>query len=65
MKDIMDRMMEPVKRILHDNNLTPKDIEHILLVGGSTRIRCVKDRIEEFFGENSVHSNDNVDESIA
>ena len=60
----MDKMMLPVKRILHKNNLTPKDIDHILLVGGSTRIRCVKDRIEEFF-ENKVHSNDNVDESIA
>ena len=41
MKDILDKMMGPVVRIMKKNNLKPDDISQVRLEGGSTRIKCV------------------------
>ena len=35
---------------LENANLKPSDIDHILLVGGSTRVPCVKDSLRRIFG---------------
>lgn len=63
-KDLIDRTMEIVKRALEDAKLTPKDINEVVLVGGSTRIPLVQQKIKEFFGK-EPHKGVNPDEVVA
>jgi molecular chaperone DnaK len=48
---IVDRTEEPCKTALKDAKLKPDDIDHIVLVGGTTRIPLVKKKVEEIFGK--------------
>ena len=41
-RDLIDSTLEPVRKALKDAKLTKKDIDKVLLVGGSTRIPRVK-----------------------
>ncbi|RMH00475.1 MAG: molecular chaperone DnaK [Aquificota bacterium] len=63
-KDLVDRTMEIVKRALEDAKLRPQDIDDVVLVGGSTRIPLVQQRIREFFGK-EPHKGVNPDEVVA
>jgi len=63
-KDLVDRTMEIVKRALEEAKLTPQDIDDVVLVGGSTRIPLVQQRIKEFFGK-EPHKGVNPDEVVA
>ncbi len=63
-KDLIDRTMEIVKQALEDAKLKPEDIDDIVLVGGSTRIPLVQQRIKEFFGK-EPHKGVNPDEVVA
>lgn len=63
-KDLVDRTMEIVKRALEDAKLRPQDIDEVVLVGGSTRIPLVQQRIKEFFGK-EPHKGVNPDEVVA
>jgi molecular chaperone DnaK len=49
--DLVDRAIEPVKQALADAKKTVKDIDEVILVGGSTRIPMVQRKVEEFFGK--------------
>ena len=48
--DLMDSTLEPVRKALKDANLTSKDIDKILLVGGSTRMPKVAELIKKELG---------------
>ena len=48
--DLVERTMEPTRRALKDANKTPRDIDEVLLVGGSTRVPMVQRKVAEFFG---------------
>jgi molecular chaperone DnaK len=48
---IVDRTEEPCKQALKDAKLKPADIDHIVLVGGTTRIPLVMKRVEKIFGK--------------
>ncbi|HEY5958821.1 MAG TPA: Hsp70 family protein, partial [Polyangiaceae bacterium] len=48
---LVDRTFQVCKDALTAAKLTPKDIDHVLLVGGSTRTPFVKQRVEEYFGK--------------
>jgi len=63
-KDLIDRTMDIVKRALEDAKLSPSDIDDVVLVGGSTRIPLVQQRIKEFFGK-EPHKGVNPDEVVA
>lgn len=63
-KDLVDRTMDIVKRALEDAKLRPQDIDEVVLVGGSTRIPLVQQRIKEFFGK-EPHKGVNPDEVVA
>ena len=49
--DLIARSIEPLKKALADAKRTPADIDEVLLVGGSTRIPKVQERVKEFFGK--------------
>jgi molecular chaperone DnaK len=52
------------EHLLHETNVKPKDIDHILLVGGSTRIPAFAQSIKAIFGKEPLNKV-NVDEAVA
>ena len=61
---ILKRLMPPVEQAIKDAGLTPKDIEEIVLVGGSTRIPKVQEMVKGFFGK-EPNKSVNPDEVVA
>jgi molecular chaperone DnaK len=61
---ILKRLMPPVEQAIKDAGLTPKDIDELVLVGGSTRIPKVQEMVKEFFGKDPNKSV-NPDEVVA
>lgn len=57
--------IEPVTQALKDANLSPNQIDRILLVGGSTRIPAVQDAIRQHFGGKLPDRSVNPDEAVA
>lgn len=49
--DIVDKTEKPCKQALKDAKLKADDIDHIVLVGGTTRIPYVKKKVEDIFGK--------------
>ncbi|HEX6845775.1 MAG TPA: Fe-S protein assembly chaperone HscA, partial [Chitinophagaceae bacterium] len=60
----VDKTIQCCKNALTDANLTSKDIDEVVMVGGSTRVPLVKNRVSKFFGRN-VHDELNPDEVVA
>ncbi len=63
-QDILNRTLEPCKRALADANVTPSQIDEVVLVGGSTRIPRIQEMVREFFGK-EPHKGVNPDEVVA
>lgn len=63
-KDLVDRCLVPVRRALQDAKLTTKDIDQILLVGGSTRIPAVQELVRRELGK-EPNKSINPDEAVA
>ncbi len=61
---LLTRAVMLVEQALNSLSLGPKDIDHVVLVGGSTRIPKVKTALEKFFGK-TPKSCGNVDEAVA
>lgn len=61
---LLKRLMPPVEQAIKDAGLTPKDIQEIVLVGGSTRIPKVQEMVKEFFGK-EPNKTVNPDEVVA
>jgi molecular chaperone DnaK len=61
---MVDRTLEPCKKALADAKLKAGDIDEVILVGGSTRIPMVQERVKKFFGKDPNHSV-NPDEVVA
>lgn len=62
--DLVDRTITPVENALHDAGLSKTDINMVLLVGGSTRIPAVADKIRQLMGKEPSR-NLNPDECVA
>ncbi len=62
--DLVKRTVEPCKRALEDAGLTPRDIDEVILVGGSTRIPMVQQVVKDLFGK-EPHKGVNPDEVVA
>lgn len=62
--DLVDRTITPVENALHDAGLSKTDINMILLVGGSTRIPAVADKVRQLMGKEPSR-NLNPDECVA
>ncbi|MEZ5424799.1 MAG: molecular chaperone DnaK [Pyrinomonadaceae bacterium] len=48
---ILKRLMPPVEKALKDAGIEPKDVDELVLVGGSTRIPKVQEMVKEYFGK--------------
>ena len=62
--DLLDRTVGPTKQALADAGLEPKDIEHVVLVGGMTRMPAVQEKVKELIGKDP-HRGVNPDEVVA
>lgn len=49
--DLVERTMDPVKKALQDADLSANELDKVILVGGSTRIPAVQERIEKETGK--------------
>ena len=61
---LVDRCLNPVRRALSDAKLTAKDIDQVLLVGGSTRIPAVQELVKRELGK-EPNKSVNPDEVVA
>ena len=62
--DLVQRSIEPCRKALEDAGLKPADIDDVLLVGGSTRIPMVVEKVKEFF-QREPNKGVNPDEVVA
>ncbi len=63
-KDLLDRLEEPVKKALKDAKLDTKDIDEIVMVGGMTRMPAVVEKVKSIFGKDPMQGV-NPDEVVA
>ncbi len=61
---LVERTVGPTKKALADAGLTAADIEHVVLVGGMTRMPAVQDKVKELIGK-EPHKGVNPDEVVA
>jgi molecular chaperone DnaK len=62
--DLVERTVEPTKKALADAGLTRDQIDHVILVGGMTRMPAVQDKVKELVGK-EPHKGVNPDEVVA
>jgi len=62
--DLVERVVGPCKQALKDAKFTAKDIDEVILVGGSTRMPCIQEKVKEIFGK-SPNQSVNPDEVVA
>ena len=63
--DLVERCAEPVKRALTDAKITERDIDEVILVGGSTRIPAVQALVRRLTGGKEPNQSVNPDEVVA
>jgi molecular chaperone DnaK len=61
---LVNRTLEPCRQALKDAGLEPKDVDEVVLVGGSIRIPMVQKLVSDFFGK-EPHKGVNPDEVVA
>jgi molecular chaperone DnaK len=61
--DLIQRTMPPMQKALEDAGLTTKEIDEVILVGGSTRIPKIQEVVKSFFGQ-EPHKGVNPDEVV-
>jgi len=62
--ELLERTVGPTKKALEDAGLQPGDIEHVVLVGGMTRMPAVQAKVKELIGK-EPHKGVNPDEVVA
>src|SRR3989338_873999 len=63
--DLFKGTLKPVEQVLKDSKLSKKQIDEIVLVGGSTRIPKVQKLIKDFFNGKEPSTSINPDEAVA
>jgi molecular chaperone DnaK len=63
--DLLDRTMAPFRSVLKDGGVDVSKIDHVLLVGGSTRMPAVTDLVKELLGGKEPNKGVNPDEVVA
>jgi molecular chaperone DnaK len=62
--DLLERTVGPTRQALEDAGLTKDGIDHVILVGGMTRMPAVQDKVKELIGK-EPHKGVNPDEVVA
>jgi len=63
---LVEMIIPPMEQALKDSELTKEEVNRIVLVGGSTRIPAISNKIEEYFGKQiPIDRSVNPDEAVA
>ena len=62
---ILEKTWNSVKKALKDAQLTPADIQEVVLVGGSTRFPEIQEQLTQWFAESRINNQINPDEVVA
>lgn len=62
--DLVERSIEPCRKVMKDAGLDVNQIHEVIMVGGSTRVPMVQQKVEQFFGKKPNNSV-NPDEAVA
>ncbi|KAH0785564.1 cytoplasmic heat shock protein 70 [Histomonas meleagridis] len=52
--EIFDQILTPVKKVIQSSNLQKSEIDDIILIGGTSNIPAVQDKLNHFFGKNPI-----------
>jgi molecular chaperone DnaK len=63
-RDLLNRVVGPVKKALEDAGIGKEKIDHVILVGGMTRVPAVQEKVKELIGKDP-HKGVNPDEVVA
>jgi len=63
-KDLLEKTIGPCEKAIKDANITKKQIDEVILVGGPTRIPCIYEKVKNFFGK-EPNKGVNPDEVVA
>ncbi|MBN2168499.1 MAG: molecular chaperone DnaK [Actinobacteria bacterium] len=63
--DLVDKCMGPFKQAMKDSGFESKDIDHVILVGGATRMPSITDLVKQLTGGKEPHKGVNPDEVVA
>jgi heat shock protein 1/8 len=64
-QSLFQKCIDPVIQVLTDSKIDKKDIDEIVMVGGSTRIPKIQETISNFFDGKKVNLTVNPDEAVA
>ena len=64
-KDLLERTKAPFKNVIRDAGIKVEDIDHVILVGGSTRMPAVTEVVKELTGGREPNKGVNPDEVVA
>ncbi|GAA1471277.1 molecular chaperone DnaK [Corynebacterium felinum] len=64
-QDLLDRTKQPFNQVISDAGISISDIDHVVLVGGSTRMPAVSDLVKELTGGREPNKGVNPDEVVA
>ncbi len=64
-RELVEATIEPTKQALADAGIAVKDIDRVILVGGSSRIPAVQNAIKQFFNGKTPDKSVNPDEAVA
>ena len=63
--DLLDRTRKPFQQVIADADVSVSDIDHVVLVGGSTRMPAVSELVKELTGGREPNKGVNPDEVVA
>ncbi|CKO71049.1 molecular chaperone DnaK [Mycobacterium tuberculosis] len=64
-QDLLDRPRKPFQSVIADTGISVSEIDHVVLVGGSTRMPAVTDLVKELTGGKEPNKGVNPDEVVA
>jgi molecular chaperone DnaK len=64
-QDLLDRCKKPFQQAIEDAGIKLSDVDHVIMVGGSTRMPAVTDLVKQLTGGQEPHKGVNPDEVVA
>lgn len=64
-KKLIDKTIMIVTRLLEKTNMTTEQVDEVVLIGGSSRIPCIRHRLEELFGAEKISEKIHPEEAVA
>ena len=64
-KELVNQTIETVEKCIQDCKMTVSDIDRVVMIGGSSRLLMVRDRLRKLFGDEKLSGAVNPDEAVA